>query len=201
MSIARDGSSGGAPGRARDLVQTPHLTFNPMVDNRPIAVIFNHMVDKHPDRLDALFRALADPTRRAMLRALSTSPRTVGELAAPFDISLAGASKHVQALERAGLVQREVQGRVHTCRLDARPLHTGAEWIRHYERFWNSRLDALEGLLRADAAPQRRPPAKAGATRVPAAGKPESRTAAKAKSPARGPTPKRAARARNRSKP
>ncbi len=85
-----------------------------------------------------------------MLRDLAAGPRTVGELAAPFDISLAGASKHIQMLERAGLIQRKVQGRVHTCRLDARPLHAGAEWIRHYERFWNRKLDALETLLEAE---------------------------------------------------
>ena len=109
------------------------------------------MVD-NSGRLDDLFRALADPTRRAMLRSLAAGPRTVGELAAPFDITLAGASKHIQMLERAGLLQREVQGRVHTCRLDARPLHAGAEWLRHYERFWTRRLDALEALLEAEDA-------------------------------------------------
>ncbi len=87
-----------------------------------------------------------------MLRDLAGGPRTVGELAAPFEISLAGASKHVQALERAGLIEREIQGRMHVCRLDARPLHAGAEWIRHYERFWTGRLDALEALLRAEDA-------------------------------------------------
>lgn len=104
--------------------------------------------------LDTVFQALADPTRRAMLQALAGQPRTVGELASPFEISLAGASKHIQVLERAGLIQRQVQGRVHTCHLDARPLHAGAEWIRHYERFWTRRLDALEALLRAgDDAP------------------------------------------------
>ncbi|WP_407354664.1 ArsR/SmtB family transcription factor [Luteimonas sp. R10] len=107
------------------------------------------MVDTS-ERLDAVFRALADPTRRAMLRELAAGPRTVGELAAPFDISLAGASKHIQTLERAGLIQRKVQGRVHTCRLDARPLHAGAEWIRHYERFWNRKLDVLDALLKAE---------------------------------------------------
>ena len=117
------------------------------------------MVYKSSDRLDAVFRALADPTRRAMLRDLARRPRTIGELAAPFAISLAGASKHIQVLERAGLIAREVQGRVHTCRLDARPLHAGAEWIRHYERFWNQRLDALATLLAAGdaAAPAARP--------------------------------------------
>jgi DNA-binding transcriptional ArsR family regulator len=103
-------------------------------------------------RLDAVFGALSDPTRRAMLHALARQPRTIGELAAPFDITLAGASKHIQVLERAGLIRRDVQGRVHTCRLDARPLHAGAEWIRHYERFWNQKLDALESLLKADDA-------------------------------------------------
>lgn len=105
-----------------------------------------------PAPLDQVFQALSDPTRRAMLGDLAGGPRTVGELAAPFDISLAGASKHIQVLERAGLLRREVQGRVHTCHLDARPLHAGAEWLRHYERFWNRRLDALEALLRADGA-------------------------------------------------
>ncbi|WP_051176108.1 ArsR/SmtB family transcription factor [Luteimonas mephitis] len=100
--------------------------------------------------LDNLFKALSDPTRRAMLRDLARQPRTVGELAAPFEISLAGASKHIQVLERAGLIQREVQGRVHTCHLDAHALHAGAEWIRHYERFWNRKLDALEVLLRTN---------------------------------------------------
>src|SRR3546814_9914030 len=98
--------------------------------------------------LDTIFQALADPTRRAMLQALAGQPRTVGELAAPFEISLAGASKHIQVLERAGLIHREFQGRVHTCHLDARPLHSGAEWIRHYERFRKRKLDALEALLR-----------------------------------------------------
>src|SRR3546814_8563147 len=101
-----------------------------------------------------------------MRHALAAGERTVGELAAPFDISLAGVSKHSQTLERAGLIQREVQGRVHTCRLDARPLHAGAEWLRHYERFWTGKLDALEAILKAEDAarkPKREP------TRKPAA--------------------------------
>jgi DNA-binding transcriptional ArsR family regulator len=115
-------------------------------------------------RLDAVFGALADPTRRAMLRDLAKQPRTIGELAAPFDISLAGASKHIQVLERAGLIRREVQGRVHLCQLDARPLHAGAEWIRHYEKFWTSRLDALEALLKAEDAA--RPAAKKKSVRT-----------------------------------
>ncbi|MGY0558183.1 MULTISPECIES: ArsR/SmtB family transcription factor [unclassified Lysobacter] len=125
------------------------------------------MVDKYSPPLDTVFRALSDPTRRAMLHDLAAGQRTVSELAAPFDISLAGASKHIQVLERAGLIQREVQGRVHTCRLDAGPLHAGAEWLRHYERFWTGKLDVLEAILKAeDAAPKpkrdttRNPPAR-----------------------------------------
>ncbi|HEY1142191.1 MAG TPA: metalloregulator ArsR/SmtB family transcription factor [Lysobacter sp.] len=128
--------------------------------------IFNHMVESNSERLDAVFRALADPTRRAMVRSLSRQPRSVGELAQPFEISLAAASKHIKVLEGAGIVQREVQGRTHVCRLDARPLHAGMEWMRHYEQFWNQRLDVLESLLRTEdaenaarKAPSRKPAA------------------------------------------
>jgi DNA-binding transcriptional ArsR family regulator len=113
-------------------------------------VKLNRMVEHVSDRLDAVFRAIADPTRRAMLRNLARQPRSVGELAAPFEISLAGASKHIKVLERAGLVQRSVQGRTHVCRLDARPMQAGLTWMRQYEQFWNQRLDALDALLRAE---------------------------------------------------
>lgn len=100
--------------------------------------------------LDDLFAALSDRTRRAMLGALAGGERSVGELAAPFDMSLAAASKHIKVLEAAGLVKREVHGRTHRVRLDAHPLHAGVEWLRHYERFWTLRLDALESLLQAE---------------------------------------------------
>ncbi len=108
------------------------------------------MVEYKSDRLDAVFHALSDPTRRAMLASLAQRTHTVGELAEPFAMSLAAASKHIKVLEKAGLVQRTVQGRTHTCRLDAQPMHAGMEWIRHYEQFWNARLDALEALLRTE---------------------------------------------------
>ena len=106
------------------------------------------MVNHSPDRLDRVFHALADPTRRHMLRSLAARERTVSELAQPFRISLAAASKHVKALERAGLVRRTVQGRTHFCRMDPRPLAGVHGWLTFYERFWNERLDALEALLR-----------------------------------------------------
>ncbi|MEO3430655.1 metalloregulator ArsR/SmtB family transcription factor [Pelagibius sp. CAU 1746] len=113
------------------------------------------MVEHKTDSLDAIFHALADPTRRAMLESLSRDARSVGELAAPFDISLAAASKHIKVLERAGLVDRSVQGRTHLCRLNAGPMHAGMEWMRHYEKLWSARLDVLEDLLKAEDAAAR----------------------------------------------
>ena len=100
--------------------------------------------------LDAIFHALGDSTRRAMLQRLADGEQTVSALAEPFDMSLAAASKHIKALESAGLIEREVQGRVHVCRLAAAPLASAHEWLAHYERFWTARLDVLEELLRAE---------------------------------------------------
>src|SRR3546814_17458246 len=91
--------------------------FHQTVDNAVGRRIFNSMVDYKPDvpnspHLDGVFQALSDPTRRAMLKALAGQPRTVGELAAPFELSLAGASTHIQVLERAGLIHPDREGRV-----------------------------------------------------------------------------------------
>ncbi len=108
------------------------------------------MVEYRYTDLDDVFHALADPTRRAMIAGLSKSELTVSQLAAPFAITLAAASKHIKVLEHAGLVVRTIEGRTHTCRLDAGPIHAGMEWMRHYEKFWNERLDILEGLLLAE---------------------------------------------------
>ena len=105
------------------------------------------MVEESADTLSAVFRALGDPTRREMLRRLSAGERSVGELAKPFRMSLAAASKHVKVLERAGLVRRTVRGRTHHCRLDAARLADAQKWIAFYQRFWNERLDALDSLL------------------------------------------------------
>ena len=110
--------------------------------------MFNLMVEQHSAQLDAVFHALADPTRRGMLRSLADGELSIGELAEPFRMSFAGASKHVKYLERAGLVRRTVLGRQHFCRLDADLLEDADEWLRFYERFWSGRLDALERELR-----------------------------------------------------
>ncbi|HLW92026.1 MAG TPA: metalloregulator ArsR/SmtB family transcription factor [Roseiarcus sp.] len=107
------------------------------------------MVELATPQLDSVFHALGDSTRRRMLLELAGGERTVGQLAQPFAISLAAASKHIKALEHAGLIRREVRGRTHLCRLDPRPLASAHEWLSFYKRFWTGRLDALEGLLRA----------------------------------------------------
>jgi DNA-binding transcriptional ArsR family regulator len=113
--------------------------------------ILNHMVDLQaemgPAGMDAVFHALASQARRDMLGRLADGELTVGQLAAPLAMSLAAASKHVQVLERAGLVHRRVTGRQHLCRLDPAPLASASAWLRFYEHFWNERIDALQELL------------------------------------------------------
>jgi len=105
---------------------------------------------EHSTHLDAVFHALADPTRRAMLGQLAERELTIGELATPFEMSFAGASKHVRVLEGAGLVTRTIRGRMHLCRLEAARLAEADAWLRRYERFWTEKLDSLEALLRAE---------------------------------------------------
>lgn len=106
------------------------------------------MPDTQAAILDRTFHALADPTRRAMLRRLASGEQSIGELAAPFTMSFAAASKHVRVLESARLVRRRVEGRSHICHLEAAPLAAADDWLRFYERFWNQQLDALEAVLR-----------------------------------------------------
>ena len=108
------------------------------------------MVELDSPHLDMVFRALGDATRRGMLASLALGEKSIGELAEPFAMSFAGASKHVKVLEEAGMVRREVRGRTHICRLEPGPLASADQWLRHYERFWTGRLDALELLLRED---------------------------------------------------
>lgn len=118
------------------------------------------MVEYDSQMLDTIFHALGDATRRAMLSDLAVGDRTVGELAEPFAMSLAAASKHIKVLEAAGLIRRDVRGRTHVCALDAAPLMSADQWLGVYRRFWTSRLDSLEQLLRADdaAPPPPKPP-------------------------------------------
>ena len=116
------------------------------------------MVKLETPRLNSVFHALGDATRRRMLRELARGERTVGELARPYDMSLAAASKHIKTLETAGLIRREVRGRTHFCRLDPGPLASAHKWLSFYERFWTDRLDVLESLLRKEDARKPQPP-------------------------------------------
>lgn len=109
--------------------------------------MFNHMVEYTQEPLGRVFSAVADPTRRAILRALAKNPATITEIAKPFPVSLNAVSKHIMVLERAGLIRREIQGREHLCRLEARPLRGAMSWLDHYRQFWEVRLDALEGYV------------------------------------------------------
>jgi DNA-binding transcriptional ArsR family regulator len=110
------------------------------------------MVELQDAQLNVVFHALGDVTRRRMLRLLADGEHTVGQLAEPFRMSLAAASKHIKALESAGLIRREVRGRIHLCQLNAGPLAVADKWLAYYERFWHERLDRLEELLRSDSA-------------------------------------------------
>lgn len=118
---------------------------------------------EHHTRLDTIFHALGDATRRGMLAQLAKGERTVSQLAEPFAMSLAAASKHVKALESAGLIKRDVQGRTHVCRLNAAPLANAHHWLAYYEIFWTNRLDALEALLKAEDTRKPKPKQKSGA--------------------------------------
>ena len=110
------------------------------------------MVELEAAALDRIFHALSDGTRRAMIARLAAGERSIGELAMPFSMSFAGASKHVRVLEQAGIVRRRRAGRTHFCSLEPQRLAQADEWLRHYTRFWSERLDALDALLEAERA-------------------------------------------------
>jgi len=96
------------------------------------------------ERLDLVFGALSDRTRRALLARLSREPAKITDLATPFAMSLPAVSKHVRVLERAGLVRRTVDGRVHRCSFEAAPLREANRWLARYRMFWEGALDRLE---------------------------------------------------------
>jgi DNA-binding transcriptional ArsR family regulator len=115
------------------------------------------MVKYQPD-LSTVFAALADPTRRRIVERLRSGERTVGEIAADFQISQPAISKHVKVLETSGVLRRRIDGRVHHCTLDPRPMRDAAAWIEKQERYWNAALDRLQEYLETQA------PAPQGAT-------------------------------------
>ncbi|HXQ17022.1 MAG TPA: metalloregulator ArsR/SmtB family transcription factor [Caulobacteraceae bacterium] len=107
--------------------------------------------DTEADRLDAVFFALSDPGRRAILQRLDGQALLVSELAAPFQISLQAVSRHIQVLVRAGLVIQARSGRISRCSLDAEPLSEAALWLNRYAKYWQAQFDTLaQHLMRIE---------------------------------------------------
>lgn len=106
------------------------------------------MVKYKDDMLDATFSALSDPTRRAILARLAKGQAQVTELAEPFGISLPAVSKHLRVLEKAQLITRHVEGRVHRFNVNPAPLQSANSWIEHYQQFWQQQLDSLGEYLK-----------------------------------------------------
>jgi DNA-binding transcriptional ArsR family regulator len=111
------------------------------------------MIGSNPALLSAVFAALADPSRRAILEQLSDGEATVGELAAPHKMSLPAVSKHLKVLEAAGLLGRRRDGRRHIINLDGAPLEEARQWIDHYRRFWEGSFDRLADYLENEPYP------------------------------------------------
>jgi DNA-binding transcriptional ArsR family regulator len=108
--------------------------------------MLNQMVEHSPS-LDTTFAAVSDPTRRAILTALTRGEASITQLAEPFDVSLQAISKHVGVLADAGLVTREKRGRVQWCSLTAAPLKAADEWLGGYREFWEAQLESLDAYL------------------------------------------------------
>jgi DNA-binding transcriptional ArsR family regulator len=106
---------------------------------------------RNEDRLDRILHALADRTRRRLLKRLSQGPARISELARPFQMTRVAVSKHIRVLERARLVSRAVDGRVHTCTLEAAPLAELEEWLTGYRAFWGEQLEALARYVEGDS--------------------------------------------------
>jgi DNA-binding transcriptional ArsR family regulator len=131
------------------------------------------MVHYGADRLDTVFGALADATRRAVLVRLRHGERSVGELAEPFGMSLPGFIKHLGILEDAGLIARRKTGRVVSCRLKVGASKGALGWLTRHEEFWNTQLDRLGAFLeqkeseRWKSQPTTRPASRSGASTRP----------------------------------
>lgn len=105
----------------------------------------------YSETLDFTFSALSDPTRRAIISKLAKGEASIMEIASPFNMSLPAVSKHIRALEKAGLVVRSKRGRVHYCRLNAKPLQDATKWLVFYQQFWDAKLDSLANYLEGNS--------------------------------------------------
>jgi DNA-binding transcriptional ArsR family regulator len=142
-----------------------------------------------PAVLDQVFWALSDATRRSVVEQLTRGPTSVSELAQPHAMSLPGFMKHLRVLEEAGLVVRAKEGRTVRCELAPRALEEAATWLAHYEKFWNTQLDALGRYLYHQEEVKAWTPVRS--SRTPSSASPAAIRSAPRKSGARGPTRKR----------
>jgi len=110
----------------------------------------NNDIPHDSAQLNLIFSALSDPTRRAMLLKLADKEHSIADLSAPFNISKSAVTKHIKVLEKAGLLRRTIDGRVHHCRLAIDPLHAASEWMTFYQKFWHTKLDALDSYLSSE---------------------------------------------------
>lgn len=110
------------------------------------AMLLNRMVE-YDNSLDDVLKAIADPVRRGILESLKEGPAQIGEIAKPYDMTFAGAAKHVNILVKANLVQKTKVGRAQMCSLNVEPLEDLQSWLSEYSKFWNSRLDSLTAAL------------------------------------------------------
>jgi DNA-binding transcriptional ArsR family regulator len=115
---------------------------------RRVALILNHMVKCSPRLLNRTFAALADPTRRRILEHLAHGDHCVTDLARPYSMSLPAVSKHLRILENAGLVSRRRRGRVHSLKLEAKPMKEAQQWIEEYRKFWEESFERLDEYLK-----------------------------------------------------
>jgi DNA-binding transcriptional ArsR family regulator len=116
---------------------------------------------RHPN-LDTVFAALADPTRRAILARLAAGEASVNEIAGPFAISQPAVSKHLKVLERAGLIERDIDKQRRPARLKAEPMASAVRWLSEFKQFWSSSFDQLDGLLGELKKTERRTPKRKG---------------------------------------
>ncbi len=140
-------------------------------------------------RLDQVFAALSDPIRRRILQQLDGQALLVSELAAPFNISLQGVSRHIQVLVRAGLIQQERSGRISRCTLEAGPLLEAAVWLNRYAKYWQGQFDLLAATLAE--IDERRPAEEAPQAPSQAPAPTPTPTPTQAPAPTQAPSPKR----------
>ncbi len=114
------------------------------------------MVNYNEAQLDLAFGALAHPIRRGIMARLATGEATVAELAGPHNVSAPAISKHLRILEKAGLMARKKEGRVHHCRMDAEKMKKAERWIEHYRKFWEASLDRLDEYLKTMQAKEKK---------------------------------------------